>query len=199
MKKIFVITAIMFIFLITITSNIYGAIPPNVDIETVKNTIVNDLNNRGENWAGRLVAYHEDQGVFYGFKYGTPTPCKALFNANNKLIIQFSAFGRVHVFTYTITGEYIDRIENYTQSSGSKEYNITPNDYIYSSHEVYNINGELVNPYQPVLAQIPAITEVAQIPEIMGKIIQVIIPVGLAVFGTGLLIYLIRSVISRVQ
>lgn len=45
--------------------------------------------------------------------------------------------------------------------------------------------------------EIPAVETVEQIPEMMAKVLTMIIPVGLVVFGIVLVILLIKLVISR--
>lgn len=74
------------------------------------------------------------------------------------------------------------------------------NGYFSSTFTVKNNKGETVEPFFPQAPQveIPTITQVEELPKIMDKALQVIIPIGLVVLSIGLVIYLIRLVISRV-
>lgn len=73
--------------------------------------------------------------------------------------------------------------------------------YIYSNYDVMNgINGTSVffqqTPVKEVTAiQIPALETAEQIPEAIAKTLMIVIPVGLIVLGTGLVIYLIKRAI----
>lgn len=67
----------------------------------------------------------------------------------------------------------------------------------YSKLDIYGLDGTIFFQKTPLAYQIPAITEVNQVPEVIVGILKVIIPVGLIVLSVGFLIYLIKSVISR--
>lgn len=71
---------------------------------------------------------------------------------------------------------------------------------IYSTMDITDNNGNVVFSGAPVTVEqvtIPTITQAQEIPQAMSKVLQMIIPIGLIVFFSGLLIYLVRLVISR--
>ena len=71
---------------------------------------------------------------------------------------------------------------------------------IYSNFDVYDVEDHLVFQAPQVnKVVIPAIQQVEEIPQAMGQMMRILIPVGLIVFSIGLVIYLTRLVISRVQ
>ena len=79
-------------------------------------------------------------------------------------------------------------------------------DHIAVFANVYNTDGSISITNQSnfffqiteqELYRIPIVAEVEQIPTMMATLVVKIIPLGLIIFGMGLLIYLIRSVISR--
>lgn len=117
-------------------------------------------------------------------------------NENDKIQFDSKGFTRNVSYYYDKEGNYLRYDNSTTMNSGTKiltEH--TPQNYLYSSVEIYNSRGEKVNPYQPVLFQI---TQTEQILEIMKRTMKMIIPTGLVILSIGLLIYLIKSVISRV-
>ncbi|MCI8411863.1 MAG: hypothetical protein HFJ40_05485 [Clostridia bacterium] len=62
--------------------------------------------------------------------------------------------------------------------------------------------GEVVFQVAPVTVEqvtIPAIQQVGEIPQAMKEILKILIPVGLVIFGTGLLSFLIRYLSSRLM
>lgn len=70
----------------------------------------------------------------------------------------------------------------------------------YSNHDIFNSSGDLVFQAPQVnKVVIPAIQQVEEIPQVMGQIMRILIPIGLIAFSIGLVIYLTRLVISRVQ
>lgn len=72
--------------------------------------------------------------------------------------------------------------------------------FLYSSIDVYDYGGNLVfqgAPHQGVVIQ--GIQQVEEIPQMMGQVMKILIPIGLIVFSIGFVIYLTRLVISRVQ
>lgn len=75
------------------------------------------------------------------------------------------------------------------------------NEYsFFSSSDVYDTDGNLVFQVPQVdKVVIPAIQQVEEIPQVMGQAMKILIPIGLIVFSVGLVIYLMRLVISRVQ
>lgn len=71
-----------------------------------------------------------------------------------------------------------------------------------SSYDIYtdSSKSELVFQMPQVnKVTIPAIQQVEEIPQVMGQVMRILIPIGLIVFSIGLVIYLTRLVISRVQ
>lgn len=88
-------------------------------------------------------------------------------------------------------------------NSGSVEVwnkNITVyQNIIYSSKDIYNINGSDVFFQVPVQGVVvPALGEAKELPKAIVETLKIIIPVGLVILGIGFLIYLIKSVILRV-
>ncbi len=71
---------------------------------------------------------------------------------------------------------------------------------IHSNFDVYDTDNNLVFQAPQVdKVVIPAIQQVEEIPQVMGQAMKILIPIGLIVFSVGLVIYLMRLVISRVQ
>lgn len=81
-------------------------------------------------------------------------------------------------------------------------------DILYSTVDIYSfysstghLSGDVVFQKTPVTVgeiTIPEITQVVEIPQLMGEILKILIPIGLIIFGIGLVIYLVRLLISRV-
>lgn len=92
-------------------------------------------------------------------------------------------------------GYHIDNINN-----GNSVTFDNVNGYFSSTFTVRNNKGETVEPFFPQAPQVTImeITQVEELPKIMDKALQVIIPIGLVVLSIGLVIYLIRLVILRV-
>lgn len=75
-------------------------------------------------------------------------------------------------------------------------------DYCSANHNIKNSSGEVVFQVAPVTVEqvtIPAIQQVGEIPQAMKEILKILIPVGLVIFGTGLLSFLIRYLSSRLM
>ena len=74
--------------------------------------------------------------------------------------------------------------------------------FIYSNIDVMkgSNSNEIFFQKTPVTAvEIPALETAEQIPEAMATALKIIIPVGLAILGIGLIIYLIKYVIYRIR
>ena len=74
--------------------------------------------------------------------------------------------------------------------------------FIYSNIDVMkgSNSNEIFFQKTPVTAvEIPALESAEQIPEAMATALKIIIPVGLAILGIGLIIYLIKCVIYRMR
>ncbi len=86
-------------------------------------------------------------------------------------------------------------------SSGFHTYKGFDTEIIYSTSNVLDLdNGEVVFPLAPLPVEqvtIPEITQVKEIPQMMGKVLEMIIPIGLVILSIGLVIFLMRLVISR--
>lgn len=77
---------------------------------------------------------------------------------------------------------------------------VTLNNYYISTQDIYDKNNNLVFQVAPRRVEqvtIPTITQVQEIPQTMNKVLEMIIPIGLIIFGIGLIIYLVQLVISR--
>lgn len=99
-----------------------------------------------------------------------------------------------------ISGNNYNTIVESLKKSLSNSY--CSNDiYIYNRGEFSGVpEYELVFQRTPVTVgkvTIPEITQVEEIPQVMNKVLEMIIPIGLIVFFVGLLIYLVRLVILR--
>lgn len=73
---------------------------------------------------------------------------------------------------------------------------------VYASDDLYDTDGNVVfQKASPELAgvTIPAIQSAEEIPQAIIKTMKVVIPVGLVILGIGLVIYLIKSAILRMQ
>jgi len=74
--------------------------------------------------------------------------------------------------------------------------------FIYSNTDIKDIDGNVFFQPTPQLVgevTIPEITQVEEIPQVVSKVLEMIIPIGLTIFGIGLLILLMRLVILRVR
>lgn len=71
---------------------------------------------------------------------------------------------------------------------------------LYTNFDIKNKEGNVVFMKAPQIVEqvtIPTITQVQEIPQTMNKVLEMIIPIGLIIFGIGLIIYLVRLVILR--
>ena len=73
---------------------------------------------------------------------------------------------------------------------------------VYASDDLYDTDGNVV--FQKARQElagvtIPAIQSAEEIPQAIVKMMKIVIPVGLVILGIGLVIYLIKSVILRMQ
>ncbi len=98
------------------------------------------------------------------------------------------------------TWEYVNN-ESDLHISGFLKYNEGQHWYtmIYTNHDILNKkDGSVVFQKTPQnMVTIPAIQQVEEIPQQVGEILKMTIPVGLIVLSIGLLIYLTRLVILR--
>ena len=89
-----------------------------------------------------------------------------------------------------------------TSDSSSSQCTKTQS-YSYASYDIVDkSSGEVVFQGAPQVVEqvtIPALEEVEQIPQAMTQTLQVVIPVGLVVFGIGLVIFLVRYLILRLM
>lgn len=112
---------------------------------------------------------------------------------NNSTDIEITCYG----FTYYFDGS------NWVQIGDNfNAYRFYAYDVIYSTHNIYNYNNNLVfqaPPQQVEAVTIPAIQQVGEIPQGMNQVLQVIIPIGLIVLSIGLVVYLMRLVIYRMK
>lgn len=109
-----------------------------------------------------------------------------------------SSVGTVYMGITYVTNSKSVFFESLSPHSGGYEY-VTFN-IMASNYDIYTVDGDLV--FQEAPSQevtIPAIQQVEEIPQVMGQVMKILIPIGLIVFSIGLVIYLTRLVISRVQ
>lgn len=90
--------------------------------------------------------------------------------------------------------EYWDNDLPHFSKEEAERYIITSNFDVYFD----DYTGKKLVFQKTPQVEIMEITQVEKIPEIMSKVLQMIIPVGLVVLSIGLLIYVIKSVILRV-
>lgn len=88
---------------------------------------------------------------------------------------------------------------SYYNGGAFNDSNCRPDYVFYSSFDIKDENGHVVFQKAPSQVTIPAIQQVEEIPQVMGQVMKILIPIGLIVFSIGLVIYLTRLVISRVQ
>lgn len=70
--------------------------------------------------------------------------------------------------------------------------------FIYSNTDIKDVDDNMV--FQapvPAMVTIPGLETVKEVPQAMSQVMRVLIPIGLIVFLSGLLIYLVRLVILR--
>lgn len=121
---------------------------------------------------------------------------------NNSNYIDFNCTGSNTFYTYSLncvlssstsSSRWISDGTS-TQVRYSKGYGFS----VYTTEDIKNSSGNVVFQKAPVtVGTIPKITQVEEIPQVMGEVLKVIIPIGLIIFGIGLLILLVRLVISR--
>ncbi len=93
-------------------------------------------------------------------------------------------------------------ISDFKSSVGFGVTGLDINDLVYSNYTIYNDASDSKVVFQGAPQEveqitIPAITQAEEIPQVMSKVLTMIIPIGLIVFSSGLLIYLVRLVILR--
>ncbi|MCI8444290.1 MAG: hypothetical protein HFJ37_03900 [Clostridia bacterium] len=95
----------------------------------------------------------------------------------------------------------VPRYSTGTLVGSSFSFNDDSSSVIYSTIDIYTNSHELVFQKTPVTVGeiiIPEITQVTEIPQVMGEIFKILIPIGLIIFLIGLMIYLVRLVTSQV-
>ena len=140
----------------------------------------------------------------YFLIYQTDSGVIQLYACNNTILLKDYKVGTTQLtgFCSSVSG---DTIYSYRKNGGIFEYknettgySQVPSSYeiIYSNHDVY-YGDELVF-QSPVTdkAVIPALETAEEVPKAMVQTLRILIPVGLIVLGIGLVIYLIRRVIS---
>ncbi len=191
-NKIIFILPIMLVFLCFFSINSYANYDEILENNDIYSKIITDARSRWDSQGMILTKSDNETGYYKVYVYDT-SKIKATF-VDNHLEYICTGFTRLDYLYYTEEGVFISKYNGDTLSSGSKTYNTTIEDYLYSRLIIYDDKGDTVNPYQPVLFQI---TQVEQIPEIVIRTMKMIIPVGLVVLLIGLLIYVIKSVILR--
>lgn len=181
---------LMFLFLFSVKS--YASYDEILENNEIYSKIITDARSRWDSEGMILTKSDNETGYYKVYVYDT-SKITATF-VDNCLKYTCTGFTRLDYLYYTEEGVFISKYNDDTLSSGTKTYGTTNNDYLYSRLVIYDNEGNVVNPYSPVLFQI---TEVVQIPEMIAKVMTVIIPVGLVVLSIGLLIYLIRLAILR--
>lgn len=106
--------------------------------------------------------------------------------------------------SFSFIKSYLETLDfnNFTEIGGLTGNSLNPSNIYISSENIFDKNGNLVFQVAPVTVEqltIPEITQVEEIPQIMNKVLKLIIPIGLIVFFAGLLIYLVRLVILRMK
>lgn len=115
-------------------------------------------------------------------------------------------------YYYTFTSSNMHNVLPYLQSWDLSHYSTTtgisssfkfgPEYTYFSNFDIKDENDEVVfRGASPELAgvTIPAIQSAEEIPQAIIKTMKVVIPVGLVILGIGLVIYLIKSAILRMQ
>ena len=106
----------------------------------------------------------------------------------------------------------LSTIENYTYfrtDGGGTSLSISNGLLFYSNNSVYDTSGNVVFPQAPAQGeqqqgetqgiQTLTLEQAEQIPQAMTQTLRVVIPVGLVVFGIGLVIFLTRFLILRLM
>lgn len=160
--------------------------------------------------------YSLDNSVTENFSYyfvlRTTTSYYLTFASNSPFIMYEGISSFTHkksMIVKTLDGSnfYTSYLSSKPSSNVELEYNTTNMDawtssfdFVYSNANIVDDNGNMVFQVAPVTVEqvtIPEITQVEEIPHIMNKVLEMIIPIGLIVFFVGLLIYLVRLVILR--
>lgn len=112
----------------------------------------------------------------------TTTNCVIIGNVGSSATFGYATKKATSTLTVPFTPDPTNLF--YIESSMPIYSDDTYEDFFFQSGEKYKI---------------PVITGVETLPEVMMGVLKIMIPIGLLVFGMVLVIYLVRSVISRVQ
>lgn len=99
-------------------------------------------------------------------------------------------------YYYFYSGWAISRgweIVSYNLTGNTGNTALTIDTFAYANYDIYDIEDNVV--FQGPLSakyRIPAITETTQLTGVISKTMRLMIPIGLVVFGIGLLIYFVR-------
>lgn len=193
-NKVFPIILILLMFLFLFSVKSYASYDEILENSEIYSKIIIDARSRWDSEGMILAKSDNETGYYKVYVYDT-SKITATF-VNNCLKYTCTGYTRLDYLYYTEEGAFISKYNADTLSSGGQKiYETTINDYLYSRLVIYDNEGNVINPYQPVLFQI---AEVEQIPEMIAKVMTVIIPVGLVILSIGLLIFLTRWVILRV-
>lgn len=189
-NKLFIILTISLFIILNFTNVFAYTYSEN---ELYEKMMLNAKDSFKWNKAGFCLMFNSDNTyTVYAYDY---TKCVFSFNSDDNLIITFTDTTRIYCYFYNENGDRSSS-SNFEQSNGEfsvfKQY--TSKNYLCCNLDLLDVNGNIVNPYQPVLFQI---TQVEQIPEMIIRMMKMIIPIGLVVLSIGLLIYVIKSVILQ--
>ena len=184
------VTFISFIILFSFTSSCFASYNFFYDLESYSIDLPEDGNTY-------IAIFHiPNQEYFLCFTSSTPILCYYPETDNHSKVYLRMTNGSVYQVNYKskVTMEHHN-------ISSTSYYSITSQENVaYLSHNIYDIEANLVFQQAPQIVgqvTIPAIQQVEEIPQVMGEVMKIILPIGLIIFGVFLLILLVRLVISR--
>lgn len=222
-KILFILVA--FLFCLFVFSNFSFATSENKNLPSIDNLIVDNNINNFSSMTGNSFSYiimnNTDLNyvVLYIFRCslaentGNYQDLQGSFilNSENKYILTFqdlSYYSRYYLIdnAWVLDKNIVSDELHSVFSTFFTSFNYLDN-LLYSNIDIVNNysifgNNDIVFQKAPLKAEaveIPTITEAQQIPEIIAKVVKMIIPVCLTILATLLLISLIQSVIYRIQ
>lgn len=199
MKKTSIIILLVTMLIIMLSGNVFASVDYAFQGSVL--TLPDLPNNSYSDYL--IITWNSNKMVnLYQFNYDKNNPPYFSYNDNN-VISAFFLVNQEHKM-YLLSNEKWDLRFTGSVSTGVGGGGTNTEDYynvVYSTCNIYKKGTQEVvfQPTPQLVGEvtIPEITQVEEIPQMMGKVLEMIIPIGLIIFGIGLLILLVRLVISR--
>lgn len=143
-----------------------------ISIELGEKTNTNDMVRQN-------ITLHSDSEIYFVWNSVNTSYKKDYLNAP-----YFSDFTNSEIYEYSKKSSFVRYYCDAEKTS-----------YGYSNFDVKNIDGNVVFQRAPQAVEqvkIPAIQQAKEIPQAMTEVLKILIPIGLVIFGIGLVIFLIR-------